>query len=553
MSSFLNAILVETPWAALLRFLIDVTIKSGLIIGVASIATLLLRRNSAYIRNMVWGFALAGLLLMPVLSFMAPVWNLPIIPEPGSWGTTSYTPEYTKLDQDSLVGPPFHDKSASLSAADEAGLSSPMNIPWYAWCIFTWLAGGIICLGYCVISHVGVRHIVRNAHPVKKRWRSVLNHVSMGLDVEREVGLLESDRVRTAITAGVFEPVVIVPAESRDWTPERMSLVLSHELAHVKRWDTLVEVFALLATVVYWFNPMVWFAVKQLRIERERDCDDAVLCTGARPSDYAELLLKIAADLGDSARPVWQLSTISQGSNLKDRLMSILNPRIDRKRGGRRSVLITGIIVLAIVLPLSASGLWNDSMAQDKQEKEKKAQIEQMKKKDIEKKMQEKKKQKALKKKMSAEEMKKLTPEEKKKMEAKKALKNWESLMENENSAAAVVAKTFKKKGVKAGLKKFQMMKEADSHYIDEKEFNTLGYTFLTWGKHDEAIAAFKINVKEFPDSWNVYDSLGEAYMSADKYDKAVKNYKMALKLNPDSKSSQFALQKLSNMAKKEK
>jgi beta-lactamase regulating signal transducer with metallopeptidase domain/TolA-binding protein len=552
MSSFLNAVLSGIPWTTLLRFLIDVTIKSGLIIGVASIATLILRRNSAYIRNMVWGFALAGLLLMPVLSFMAPVWNLPIIPEPGSWGTTSYTPEYAKPDQELFVGPPFHDKSASLSAADEGGPFSPLDIPWYAWCILAWIAGGVICLGYCAISHVGVRNIVRNAHPVKKRWRSVLNDVSMGLDVERDVGLLESDRVRTAITSGVFEPVVIVPAESRDWTPERMSLVLSHELAHVKRWDTLIEVFALLATIVYWFNPMVWFAVKQLRIERERDCDDAVLCTGARPSDYAELLMKIAADLGDSARPIWQLSTISQGSNLKDRLMSILNPRIDRKRGGRRSVLITGIIVLAVVLPLSTSGLWNDSLAQDKQEKEKKAKTEEMKKKDALKKVSEKQKQEQLKKKKASEIMKNMTPEEKKKMVAKKTMMGWEDLMEQENSAAAVVGMAFKKKGVKAGLKKFKMMKESDSHYIKEKEFNTLGYTFLNWGKHEEAIAAFKINVKEFPDSWNVYDSLGEAYASAGKYEKSIKNYKMALKLNPDSKSSRKMLEKLKRTANKE-
>ena len=545
MSSFFSAVLSETPWTTFLRFLVDVTIKGGLIIGVASIATLLLRRNSAYIRNVVWVFALTGLLLMPGLSLMAPVWNLPIIPEPGSWGTTSYTPEYTKLDQDSFVGPPYHDKSASLSAADKAGLSSLMAIPWYAWCILTWIAGGVICLGYCVIAHAGVRHIVRNAHPIKKRWRSVLDKVSMGLGLERGVRLLESDRVRTAITAGVFDPVVIVPEESREWTSERMSLVLSHELAHVKRRDALIEIFALLAIVVYWFNPMVWFAVKQLRIERERDCDDAVLCAGARPSDYAELLMKIAADLGDSARPVWQLSTISQGSNLKDRLMSILNPRIDRKRGGRRSVLITGIIVLAVVLPLSTSGLWNDSLAQDKQEKEKKAQIEEMKKKEIQKKVLKKEKQEAL--------MKKMTPEEKKKMASKKALKNWESLMENENSVAAVVAKTFKKNGVKAGLKKFQQIKESDSHYIKEKEFNTLGYTFLNWGKHDEAIAAFKINVKEFPDSWNVYDSLGEAYIAAGKYDKATKNYEMALKLNPDSESSKFALKKLKSKTRKDK
>jgi len=542
MLSLLNSILAGMPWTGFLRFLVDVTVKGGLIIGAASVATLLLRRNSAYIRNMVWVFALTGLLLMPVFSLIAPVWNLPIIPELSSWGARSYISENGKPDQDSFVGPLFHDKTASLSAADDAELSLPIGIPWYVWCIMAWIAGGIIFLGYCAVSRAGVRRIVRNSYSVKSRWLSVLDEISMGLGLKRDVELLESDRIRTAITVGVFKPVVIVPAGSNDWTSERMNLVLSHELAHVKRWDTLIEIFALLATVVYWFNPMFWFAVKQLRIERERDCDNAVLCTGARPSDYAELLMKIAADLGNSARPVWKLSTISQDSNLKDRLMSILNPKIDRKRGGRRSALVTGIIVLAVLLPLSTSGLWNDSMAQEKQEKKKKAKTEEMQK-EYKKKMMLKKKQ---------AKMEKMTPEEKKKMQAEKLHKGWQESMKQENSAAAQVGKAFKKENIKTGIKKFKKMKKTNSHYIKEKEFNTLGYIFLQGGNTKAAVAAFEINVKEFPDSWNVYDSLGEAYMVAGKHDKAVENYKKALKLNPESESSMNALKKL-KMKKKAK
>ena len=85
-----------------------------------------------------------------------------------------------------------------------------------------------------------------------------------------------------------------------------------------------------------------------------------------------------------------------------------------------------------------------------------------------------------------------------------------------------------------------------DGEYtFEEKEFNALGYVFLSWEKVDEAIAVFKLNVAEYPKSANVYDSLGEAYMVAKKYDDSIKNYEMALSIEPDNKHSKEQLEKL--------
>ncbi|HSG28500.1 MAG TPA: M56 family metallopeptidase [Candidatus Krumholzibacterium sp.] len=535
--------------------ILDIAIKSGLVIGAAGIATVLMRRSSAYTRNLVWVFALAGLLLLPALSLVTPVWDLSIIPGPGSWGASSYTPEYSKLDQEDFVGPPYY-ISRSLPATGGSSLpDSPVSLPWYAWTVIAWIAGGLLYLGWRLISHATVMRLVRNSRCVEGKWQDVLDRTAGRIGLRRRVRLLESDRIRTAITVGVFTPVVVLPAESGDWQEERICLVLSHELAHVKRWDTLIEFLALGAMALYWFHPLVWFAVKQLRIERERDCDDAVLCTGARPSDYAEMLMRIAADLGESARPVWQLSTISQGSNLKDRLMSILNPRVDRTRGGRRSAFVTGMTVLAVVFALSVSGIWNTQAQEtpkkkkmtEEQLKEKQLKEEQLKKEQMKKELD---KKAAYKEKQSGE---KISDEEMKKKTAMKASDTFSALTSKEGSAAGYVAMAIKKKGAMAGYKAFEQVKQdkSEEYYIKETEFNQLGYVFLTWGKLDEAITVFKINAGEFPDSWNVYDSLGEAYMAAGKHVEATKNYEMALKLNPEAKSASMALDKLKAMANK--
>jgi beta-lactamase regulating signal transducer with metallopeptidase domain len=540
----------NAPWMRLLELLIDVTIKGAALCIAAGVAALLLRRSSASTRNMVWVFALIVLILLPVFTLMSPAWHLPIIPKLDSWGRGSYTSAYTKPDPEMFVGPLLPAHAGALETAG-AGVVAPHPLPWHAWVFLAWMAGGMLYLGWCLISHAGVRAIVKRARPASRAWNRVLNSSVREIGIGRPVRLLESSRIKAAITVGILEPAVVLPADSEEWPDDRRRLVLSHELAHVKRWDTLVETLALCTTVFYWFNPFVWFAVKQLRIERERDCDNAVLGTGARPSDYAELLMHIAADLGDAARPVWQLSTISQSSNLKDRIMSILNQRINRTRGTRRSAVLTGLIVCAIALPISTSGLWN-VQAQEKSKAEKKAQYEQEKRKALEEKAaKEAQMNKQKEEELKAKALKEAEIEKKNKMEkmsAEEKLKaGWEKMCSNDHSAACKVAMVMKKQGTDAGTQAFFKMKKAGDgeYYFDEKEFNTAGYMFLNSKKTAEAIAIFELNVKEYPDSWNVYDSLGEAYMAAERYDDAEANYKTALKMNPEATSAQHALQEI--------
>jgi tetratricopeptide (TPR) repeat protein len=78
-----------------------------------------------------------------------------------------------------------------------------------------------------------------------------------------------------------------------------------------------------------------------------------------------------------------------------------------------------------------------------------------------------------------------------------------------------------------------------------EVDLNTAGYDLLAAKKIDEAIEVFKLNVKLYPDSWNVYDSLGEAYAAAGNTKDAIANYEKSIQLNPKSDSGKEILAKL--------
>ena len=70
-----------------------------------------------------------------------------------------------------------------------------------------------------------------------------------------------------------------------------LQAILVHELAHIRRYDYLVNFLQMVVEALLFFNPAVWWISRQIRIEREACCDAAgVLWTGHRHK-YAEVLV----------------------------------------------------------------------------------------------------------------------------------------------------------------------------------------------------------------------------------------------------------------------
>jgi len=548
MESMFMDLISGTPRYGILQVIAEISLKVGLICGIAGVATLLMRRFSAYARKMIWVAALAGLVLMPVMAAFTPVWNLSIIPGLGEpSGAYSIENPGAESGKEMTAGPDRSDRLSSTTTGTAAGFDVG-NIHWSEALLISWALGVVVMSIWFLLMKIVIRSVERSAVPAEGRLRDEAERLSSRMGLRHDVRLLLSDRLRTAITTGVIKPTVILPSSSAEWSNERARLVLSHELAHVKRRDGWIELFAHVATTIHWFNPLVWIAVKQLRIERERDCDNAVLNSGARPSEYASLLMEIAADLGSAARPAWEVVTISQGSNLKDRLLCILNPSINRSTRSRTSAIIAGILVLTMVLPLSLSGIWQTQAGEKQQEKKTEEQLKQQEKQKYEQQM----KQKELEKKKMKGEYSKLSAQEKTEM-------TWKKIMETggENSAAVHFGKALKTKGtdhamnVMKKLKKLEESGESDI-YFKESEFNTLGYVFLFNKKVDEALLVFKNNVKLYPDSWNTYDSLGEGLLAAGKYEKSRKYYEKSIAMNPENENGKKMLAKIDELEKKD-
>jgi len=104
-------------------------------------------------------------------------------------------------------------------------------------------------------------------------------------------------------------------------------------------------------------------------------------------------------------------------------------------------------------------------------------------------------------------------------------------------------------KGLEAAREAYPELKEKNrivySYPLDEDEMNYLGYTYFMDRRFEEAIFLFQINVENFPDSWNVYDSLGETYFEAGETELAIENFAKSIELNPEHKHGIEMLKKL--------
>jgi len=107
-------------------------------------------------------------------------------------------------------------------------------------------------------------------------------------------------------------------------------------------------------------------------------------------------------------------------------------------------------------------------------------------------------------------------------------------------SLIAVLLQIVLKSGVEKAVKTYHELKfnYFDEYNFNENELNNLGYQLLSKDMIKEAIVIFKLNVKEYPNASNIYDSLGEAYMIDGNNELAIKNYTKSTELDPNNKNA---------------
>jgi HEAT repeat protein/beta-lactamase regulating signal transducer with metallopeptidase domain len=360
---------------------LDATIKVTLLLALAGLLSVALGRASAAIRHLVWALGLASALLLPILSIALPRWQLPIltVAAPSSIAPPAAEP-LTVLAPPTSLGRGFETKSMPSVAATTTSSTPPRAEPLTIASTGTrtsltmllggiWLAGVVAVAGRLLIGLIAVQWLSRRtARVVDAPWLPLAVQLASELRITRRVRFLESARATMPIACGVVTPSVLMPADASRWPLERLRIVLLHELAHVKRRDCLTHVIAQLACALYWFNPLAWIAARRVRTERERACDDLVLASGTRGSDYAEELLEIARGMRSGRYPAFLAGAtlaMAHRSQLEGRLMAILDPKVPRSSVSRVTTVLAATAVACALPPLASLQPWTIAAAED--------------------------------------------------------------------------------------------------------------------------------------------------------------------------------------------
>jgi len=189
---------------------------------------------------------------------------------------------------------------------------------------------------------------------MQKPWIEEAEQLARELRINGCLCFVESAQVSVPLVLHLWRPVIVMPQAAAQWPWGRVRAVLLHELAHIKRNDVHIQTLAQMACAAYWFNPLVWFAANQLRLECERACDDSVLMGGTSGADYATHLYEIARAGSAPVSAPFAIGLAVHRSQLEERFVAILNPRTPRLTATVLGRVMVALPVLFVALAAGA-------------------------------------------------------------------------------------------------------------------------------------------------------------------------------------------------------
>ena len=253
--------------------------------------------------------------------------------------------------------------AGSFPAASSTWHAVVTLLPWL------WLVGSPLIMAWSMAGLAGAERLRRLSSPTGDRELDALcRRLARSLKISRDVSIRVCTRIAAPVLVGLVRPVILLPPSLlTGLTPRQLEMILLHELAHVRRYDNLVNFVQRMIESALFFHPAVWLVSRWVRREREHCCDELVVRRlGDRVSYAGTLLVVVRQGLLDhrAARPAHAaagaVSSVASGQ-LRTRVCRILGReeetmQISRKLGAGVPVVLLAALVLAGSFALSSGG-----------------------------------------------------------------------------------------------------------------------------------------------------------------------------------------------------
>jgi len=227
--------------------------------------------------------------------------------------------------------------------------------PVLPWLVVVWVLGVLILSVRLAYGWMAARRLrTHGTRDVPASLQRVLARLAARLRVNRPVRLLESLLIEVPAVIGWLRPVVLVPASAlTGLTPQQLEVLLAHELAHVRRYDYLVNVIQCVIETLLFYHPAVWWVSRRIRDEREHCCDDLVVAVCGDPHLYATALVDM--ERIRATTPRLALAATGSGGSLLKRVRRLILPTAARTEYFPRWA--AGVaVMLAVTVALLTTG-----------------------------------------------------------------------------------------------------------------------------------------------------------------------------------------------------
>ena len=211
--------------------------------------------------------------------------------------------------------------------------------------VAVWMIGVFVSALRRIGAWFWLRRLVARATPAGAAITDRVSALAGALGIRRRVRVLVSGDVTGPFTSGWLRPVIVMPLTMLSGLdPVHVDAILTHELAHVRRWDYLVAIVQSVALTVLFHHPVTWWLDRKLRVEREYCCDDLAVAASRDRVGYVRAL----AELESLRLGLPSLALAATDGSLEHRVVRLLSGRTPASPGGWVPAAALVSVVLAV-------------------------------------------------------------------------------------------------------------------------------------------------------------------------------------------------------------
>ena len=333
----------------MIRFLLCNVFISG-IIGILLIAKWVFRNNlSSRMQYNLW-LLLLGLLAVPFIPF-----RLISFPQIFSWlsSVRNSSASHDDVGANNVMDTGL---SGTTNWMNDFALSVNKDTPSVTGYILLgiWIVGMLAMMILVIKSSLRLRTIKKSALPLQNsEVRRLYNKCLNEMKITRNIPVYSTAFLKSPIIVGFLKPCIYLPIHLiSDYHESDMRYMLLHELQHYRHKDAIANYLMNFAGVLYWFNPFVWFALREMRNDREVACDTSVLKMLKEDDyeDYGNTLINFIEKVSFSPFP-FAASLSGNMKQMKRRIINIASyekPTFYKKLKGMTAFILTTVLIMGL-------------------------------------------------------------------------------------------------------------------------------------------------------------------------------------------------------------